>query len=134
MPNAQGRARRALERLGGGLFLVAAAAHGGLAPQHVAEGLYGLGLLGAAGLEALWGLALVTRAVQTGSLRGRPAQAWRAQRWLLGLGIAVALAALLLHTGVPGLGLFDAAARVAEVAVVPVLVACWWAGPAGEPA
>jgi len=122
------RTRRTLERVAGGLFLVAAAAHGGLAPQHVAGGPYGLGLLGVAGLEALWGLAMATRALESGSLADRPATLRTAQRGLLGLGIGVAAAGLLLHLAVPAAGALDGLARVAEAGVIPVLAACWWLG------
>lgn len=55
---------RRLEVAAGILFLVAAGAHGFVAPEHFKEWWgYGLFFLFAGALQAVWGLALLTRAI-----------------------------------------------------------------------
>src|SRR5688572_20170744 len=88
-------------------MLLAAAAHGSLAPSHFAEWWgYGLFFLAAGLLQAVWGLALLTKAVNPKD----SGPAWhRRTAWLYGLGLAGNVAAILLYlvtrtVGIPGLG------------------------------
>jgi hypothetical protein len=109
-----------LERAAGVLFLVAASAHGLLAPAHFAVAdVYGLGFVFAATWQAVWGLALATHAVNE-----RDAGRWHRPlaMGLYATGIAgnLALLSFYVWTRTQGIPFGPERGEVEEVAVVDV--------------
>ncbi len=140
---------RRREVLAGVLQLGAAAAHGGLAPEHLAEWWgYGLFFLAAAGAQAVLGLALVTRAVNE---RDAGPSWWRLRRAMLLAGVVGNLLILTLYAvtrtvGIPWFGpsageveavapidLLTGAAEAVSVALLALLLRSSWMPPASEP-
>jgi len=123
-----------LERVAGSLSLAAGFIHGGVAPQHFAEWWgYGLFFLGAALAQAVYGLALLTDAVNERDFGA----GWRRLRrnvyvaGIVGNLAIVALYVVTRTTGIPFFGpeageveevaFIDVVSKVAELALVGIL-------------
>ncbi|MCA1819300.1 MAG: hypothetical protein LC620_04495 [Halobacteriales archaeon] len=110
-----------MEKWAGVLFVVAAGAHGFLAPEHFAEWWgYGLFFIFASALQAVWGLALLTNAINPKDSGPR----WRRLKTgFLVLGILGNVTTIVLYVvtrtvGIPLAG--PQAGVVEEVAVVDI--------------
>ena len=125
---------RTLERTVGGLSMAAGAIHGIVAPAHLEEWWgYGLFFLAAAAFQVLFGVALITGAINP--LEFGPG-AERARRILFATGLVVNVAILALYvvtrtSGIPwfgpeageteDVGVLDSAASLVEIAVATLL-------------
>lgn len=144
----ENRHGRRLDRWAGGLFLVAATIHGGLAPEHFSEWWgYGLFFLLSGVLQAVWGLAFLTDAVNPRDAGPK----WRPMRTaMLVLGIAGTLVTWILYVasrtiGVPvgpaageveGVAPIDVVSKAVEGALLVVLLVLLQRhlrAPAGRP-
>jgi len=112
-----------LERWAGALFLVAAGAHGFLTPAHFEEWWgYGLFFLFASALQAVWGLALLTHAINPKDAGPH----WRRMTTgVYGLGILGSVVAITVYVvtrtvGIPGLGP-EGITREPEVGIIDVV-------------
>jgi len=126
---------RALEKIASGFSILAGAVHGIVTPAHLEEWWgYGLFFLAAATFQVLFGVALLTRAINPSDFGAGFARA-RKVLLLSGVGVNVAILALYAITRTTGIpwfgpeageveevGVADVIAGIAEVAVVAVLV------------
>lgn len=126
---------RGLEKIGAATSMLAGAVHGIVAPAHLEEWWgYGLFFLAAAAFQVLFGVALLTRAINPTDFG---AGFRRARNVLLVLGVVVNVAILALYvvtrtTGIPWfgpeagevekVGVLDTVAALAEVAAVMVIL------------
>jgi hypothetical protein len=131
----QASRRRPLERWSGWLFLVAASSHGALAPEHFSQWWgYGLFFLGAASLQMVWGLALLTNAInpRDSGRHWHGLTTWFYLMGILGNTFALALYVVTRTVGIPYFGTLagevecvapiDVVTKAAELATVILLV------------
>ena len=139
--NISPKSLRSLEKAAGACSLGAGALHAIVAPAHLDEWWgYGLFFLGAAAAQILFGLALLTDAINT---KDFGVGAALARRWLLVGGILGNVAILVLYivtrtVGIPwfgpeageveSVGIIDVLAGILEIAVVALVVLVLWRG------
>lgn len=131
--------RAGLERAAAVLSIVAGAIHGGVTPSHFEEWWgYGLFFVFAAAAQVLFGLALLTDAINPKDT-GPNWRKWRQGLYWLGIVGNVSIIALYTVTRTVGIPLFgpeageveevaaiDVASKVAEVAVIVTLAMLLW--------
>ena len=134
-PQSRAGTGRGLEVAAGLLFLLAAGAHGSLTAEHFAEWWgYGLFFLFSGALQAVWGLALLTRAINP---KDSGVHWHRLLTWFYVLGIAGNLFTIVLYVvtrtyGIPFFGTqageveavapIDVVTKIAEAVTVVLLI------------
>lgn len=133
LPQSSGRAK-GLEAVAGWLFIAAGAIHGVVTPAHFDEWVgYGLFFLFASVLQVVWGLALLTNAINPEDA-GPRWHAWKTGVYVLGILGTIATIILYVITrtvGIPyfgpeageveGVGFLDVLSKLVELALVGIL-------------